>query len=119
MKILILSTGERDGAGRAACRLHEGFQNLGSDAQILIQHKLSNDPCILGPQTSLDKTIAKLNLSYRVDSLPLNLYHRADHAPSESAGGHRERGLEYATRVGIERVLHTSELALIVQQAPR
>jgi glycosyltransferase involved in cell wall biosynthesis len=81
MKVLILSTGERDGAGRATCRLHEGLQNLGLDAQVLIQHKLSNDPRILGPQTNLDKTIAKLNLSYRLDSLPLSFYHRSSHSP--------------------------------------
>ena len=81
MKILMLSTGERDGAGRAACRLHEGLQQMGLDAQISIQQKQSNDPRITGPQTALDKTIAKLNLSYRLDSLPLSLYHRTDRTP--------------------------------------
>ena len=77
MKILLLSTGERDGAGRAACRLHEGLGQIGLDSQISIQHKQSNDPSILGPQTALDKTVAKLNLSYRLDSLPLRLLHRS------------------------------------------
>jgi glycosyltransferase involved in cell wall biosynthesis len=77
MKILMLSTGERDGAGRAACRLHEGLGQIGVDAQISIQHKQSNDPSILGPQTALDKTVAKLNLSHRLDSLPLRLLHRS------------------------------------------
>jgi glycosyltransferase involved in cell wall biosynthesis len=81
MKILMLSTGERDGAGRAACRLHEGLQQIGLDAQISIQHKQSNDPSIHGPQTTLDKTIAKLNLSYRLDSLPLRLLHGSNHGP--------------------------------------
>jgi glycosyltransferase involved in cell wall biosynthesis len=81
MKILILSTGESDGAGRAACRLHQGLRQLGLDAQISIQHKRSNDPKILGPQTYVDKTIAKLNLSYRLDALPLNFYHRASRTP--------------------------------------
>ena len=99
MKILMLSTGERDGAGRAACRLHEGLQQMGLDAQISIQHKLSNDPRITGPQTALDKTIAKLNLSYRLDSLPLNLYRRRARAPFSLQwlpGSTLERTLESA-----------------------
>lgn len=56
MKILMLSTSDIDGgAARAAYRLHQGFQAIGADSQMLVRAKLSNDRHVVAQNDWLTK----------------------------------------------------------------
>ncbi|NEO10726.1 MAG: glycosyl transferase, partial [Moorea sp. SIO3I8] len=49
MKTLIVSSFDiSGGAARAAYRLHQGFQSINIDSQILVQEKFSDDQTVIG-----------------------------------------------------------------------
>lgn len=61
MKILIVnSKGINDGAGRAAYRLHKALLNESIDSQFLGQKKDCDDYTVLGPDTKIQKEIARV-----------------------------------------------------------
>ena len=73
MKILIVNTSDSgDGAARAAYRLHRSLLSQGIDSQMLVQYKSSDDFTVIGPETKVQKGIAKLRPT--LDSLPILLY---------------------------------------------
>ena len=58
MKILTLNTFDlAGGAARAANRLHTGLIAQGIDAQMLVQHKHSDEPTIIGPENRIQKAL--------------------------------------------------------------
>ncbi|MFM6224340.1 MAG: glycosyltransferase family 4 protein, partial [Dolichospermum sp.] len=77
MKPLLISASDiNGGAARAACRLHQGLQNIGVDSQMLVQNKQSDDYTVISPASKLGKGIGKLKPI--LDSLPLQLYPQRD-----------------------------------------
>ncbi|MGQ4646873.1 glycosyltransferase [Lyngbya aestuarii] len=72
MKSLIISTSNSGGAGRAAYRLHQGLQNIGTPSQMLVQTKVGDDSNIIAPQISLEKGLSKLG--HALDAMPLRFY---------------------------------------------
>ncbi|MCT7958183.1 glycosyltransferase family 4 protein [Laspinema palackyanum] len=61
MKVLLISASDWEGgAARSAYRLHQGLQEIGSDSQILVQTKLSDDRRVIVQNSSLAKDFAKL-----------------------------------------------------------
>jgi glycosyltransferase involved in cell wall biosynthesis len=77
MQVLLLSTFDTTGgAGRAAYRLHKGLQNSGIVSQMLVQTKLSDDKTVIAPQTSMEKSIAKLG--HALDTIPSQFYRQRE-----------------------------------------
>ena len=75
MDVLLLSKADTDGgAARAAYRLHRGLQEIGISSRMMVQLQLSSDPSVLVASSSFGKLETKLQLSQRIDSLPLNFY---------------------------------------------
>ncbi|MFM6785120.1 MAG: glycosyl transferase, partial [Dolichospermum sp.] len=74
--LLISASDINGGAARAACRLHQGLQNIGVDSQMLVQNKQSDDYTVISPASKLGKGIGKLKPI--LDSLPLQLYPQRD-----------------------------------------
>ena len=69
MKVLHLSTSDLDGgAARAAYRLHQGMLEVGTDSQMLVRAKLSEDEAVVGNKTTIARVGSKL------DGLPLKRY---------------------------------------------
>jgi hypothetical protein len=61
MKILIVNTSDiTGGAARAAYRLHRALIEAEVDSQMLVQDKKSDDYTVIGPETKVQKAIAKL-----------------------------------------------------------
>ena len=80
MKILSLSTSDLSGgAGKASFRLHQGLRQIGMDSWILVQDKRSDDNCVIGPKSKLNKVWCKIK-PY-IDSLPLFLYKTRESKP--------------------------------------
>lgn len=74
MKVLLVNTDDgKGGAARAAYRLHQGFQSIGTDSKILVQYKTSNDPNILGPESFFERQFSKA--LPRINYLPIKYYH--------------------------------------------
>lgn len=71
MNVLLVSNYDGGGAGRAAYRLHQGLKSLGVESQMLVQYKESDDRSVVGPNSYLEKAIAKLKLTEYIDALPL------------------------------------------------
>lgn len=73
MKILHLST-EDDfgGAAKAAYRLHLGLREIGIDSQMLVKHKETKDPDIVGKSESYWNKISFVER--QIDKLPSRLY---------------------------------------------
>ena len=79
MNPLILSTSDiSGGAFRAAYRLHTGLQMIGVDSRMLVQHKKSDDPTVVGPSSKIAKAIARTFPT--LDRLPLYGYPKRDPA---------------------------------------
>lgn len=73
MKILIVNTFDiQGGAARAAYRLHRALLDSGIDSQMLVQNKTSDDYTIIGPETKVQKAIAKIGS--KLDGLPVRFY---------------------------------------------
>jgi glycosyltransferase involved in cell wall biosynthesis len=59
LKVLHVSTSDHHGgAARAAYRLHAALRGMGADSHMLVQHRLSDDPTVSGPASSLAKAYA-------------------------------------------------------------
>lgn len=73
MNVLLLSTFDIEGgAARAAYRLHQGLQQQGLAAQMLVQQQSSADPQVMSPATRLAQGWARARLG--LDALPLKRY---------------------------------------------
>ena len=73
MKILIINTSDiSGGAARAAYRLHKALRTLGIESWMLAQNKVSDDYTIIGPETKIQKAIAKIR--QLLDQLPVKFY---------------------------------------------
>lgn len=79
MNILHLCTSDQGGAGRAACRLHDGLQRLGLQSHLLVQRHSVKKPGISGPEGKGDRLVAMLKLPERIDQMPLKRYRRSPH----------------------------------------
>lgn len=79
MKTLLLSTSDvKDGAARAAYRLHRGLNKIAVDTNILSQVKYSDDSKVIGTKAVSGLGQARVGLRLTLDQLPLKLYkHRA------------------------------------------
>lgn len=75
IKTLLLSTSDiKDGAARAAYRLHTGLNKIQVDSRILSQVKYSQDPKVIGARETSGIGQAKTGLRLILDQLPLKLY---------------------------------------------
>lgn len=73
MKPLIVSAHDlHGGAGRAAFRLHRALRGIGVKSEMLVQHKLSEDPYVRGHSGETGKWIGGIRV--RVDRIPLYAY---------------------------------------------
>ncbi|NEQ87691.1 MAG: glycosyl transferase, partial [Moorea sp. SIO2I5] len=73
MKTLIVSSFDiSGGAARAAYRLHQGFQSINLDSQILVQEKFSHDQTVIGPTKKLTQGLARSRWTF--GALPQKLY---------------------------------------------
>jgi len=73
MKILIVNASDIEGgAARAAYRLHRALIEAEVDSQMLVQDKKSDDYTVIGPETKVQKAIAKLRPT--LDNLPVKRY---------------------------------------------
>ncbi len=73
MKVLILNFSDgQGGADRAAYRLLGGLRGLGVDARMLVHHKLTDDPAVIGPPGKIAKVLNMVRP--HLEALPLKLY---------------------------------------------
>ncbi|MCK5084579.1 MAG: glycosyltransferase family 4 protein [Candidatus Pacebacteria bacterium] len=72
MKILTMNTSDiQGGAARAAYRLHRALLDSNIDSQMLVQSKKSEDHTVLGPETKVQKAMAK---SRSIEQLIVSFY---------------------------------------------
>jgi glycosyltransferase involved in cell wall biosynthesis len=76
--LLIATADGGNGADRAAYRLHQGLQRIGTSSQMLVRTQLTCDRNVHTLQRSTEKAIARLNLAERFDGLPLQAYRHRD-----------------------------------------
>lgn len=75
IKSLQISTSDiKDGAARAAYRLHRGLNKIQVDSQILSQLKYSNDPKVIGTKLTSGIGQVRTGLRLTLDQLPLKFY---------------------------------------------
>ncbi len=67
-----------NGADRAAYRLHQGLQRVGTSSQMLVHTSATRDANVHTLQSSTQKVITRLNLAERFDGLPLQAYPQRD-----------------------------------------
>nr|WP_246141949.1 glycosyltransferase family 4 protein [Hyella patelloides] len=72
--LLINSSDSKGGAARAAYRLHQGFQLIEVDSQMLVQVKNTSDRLIIGSPAQSGIGKARTGLKLTLDRLPLKLY---------------------------------------------
>ena len=74
--VTLINAYDSGGAGTATKRIYRGLQEVGVNANMLVDHKEGDDPHIHGPES----TIRKANSMARpyVDRLPLKLYGGSD-----------------------------------------
>jgi glycosyltransferase involved in cell wall biosynthesis len=73
MKVLTVNSSDLGGgAARAAFRLHQGLLAIGVDSRMLVQNRRSDDRCVQGPNTLLEKTMARVRPT--LDLLPVKRY---------------------------------------------
>lgn len=75
MKVISLSTFDiKDGAARAAYRLHQGLNEISVESWILSQTKYSQDRQVIGGKSASGIEQAKTGLRLTLDQLPLKRY---------------------------------------------
>ncbi|MCM2351380.1 MAG: glycosyltransferase family 4 protein [Bacteriovoracaceae bacterium] len=80
MKILIVNTSDIEGgAARAAHRLHRALLNEGTNSQVLVQNKTSDDFTVIGPATKIQKGLAKIRSA--LDTWPTHSYKQRTQTP--------------------------------------
>lgn len=73
MKILLVNTSDiGGGAARAVYRLHKALLAEGVDSLMLVQEKKSDDYTVIGPETKVEKVMAKIRPI--MDSIPVKFY---------------------------------------------
>ena len=80
MKILFLSTNDtHGGAARAAYRLHKRLCDVGTNSQMLVQNKTSDDETVISSKTKLGRGWGVIRPT--LDILPLQLYQQRQRVP--------------------------------------
>jgi glycosyltransferase involved in cell wall biosynthesis len=75
MKTLLISTSDLDGGAARSCfRLHQGLQQIGVNANLLVQDKRSGNHQVIATRSSYGIGQAKSSLRLTLDRLPLKLY---------------------------------------------
>ena len=71
MRVALLNAYDSGGAGTATTRIHRGLRRIGVDSKMLVDHKDSDDPHVVGPSGPLRTGYSMLRPF--VDRLPLRL----------------------------------------------
>lgn len=72
MRVTLLNAYDSGGAGTATKRIHDGLRRIGIDSTMLVDHKDSDDPHIVGPKSTLRTGYSMVRPF--IDRLPLQLY---------------------------------------------
>ncbi|WP_267639838.1 glycosyltransferase family 4 protein [Haloarchaeobius amylolyticus] len=69
---LLVNTADTGGSATATTRIHRGLRRLGVDSRLLVQEKSTDEPTVVGPESTIDRawSLARPH----VDLLPLRLY---------------------------------------------
>jgi glycosyltransferase involved in cell wall biosynthesis len=72
---LLVNTADTGGSARATRRIHAGLREVGVDSRLLVQEKASDDPTVVGPESTPARawSLARPH----VDMLPLRLHGRS------------------------------------------
>lgn len=73
---LLVNASDTGGSATATKRIHHGLRRIGVDSTMLVQNKSTDDPTIVGPESTVGRawSLARPH----VDMLPLRLYGRSD-----------------------------------------
>ncbi len=71
---LLVNTSDTGGSATATRRIHDGLRRVGVDSRLLVQEKGSDDPTIVGPESTVGRGWSLVRP--HVDMLPLRLYGR-------------------------------------------
>jgi glycosyltransferase involved in cell wall biosynthesis len=73
---LLVNASDTGGSATATKRIHHGLRRIGVDSRMLVQQKSTDDPTIVGPESTTGRawSLARPH----VDMLPLRLYGRSD-----------------------------------------
>lgn len=73
---LLINTSDTGGSATATKRIHYGLRRIGVDSRMLVQQKSTDDPTIVGPESTVGRawSLARPH----VDMLPLRFYGRSD-----------------------------------------
>jgi glycosyltransferase involved in cell wall biosynthesis len=73
---LLINASDTGGSATATKRIHEGLRENGVDSRLLVQEKSTDDPTVVGPESTLGRawSLARPH----VDMLPLRAYGRSD-----------------------------------------
>lgn len=73
---LLVNASDTGGSATATKRIHHGLRRIGVDSTMLVQQKSTDDPTIVGPESTVGRawSLARPH----VDMLPLRLYGRSD-----------------------------------------
>lgn len=76
LRPLLINTSDTGGSATATRRIHAGLREVGVGSQLLVQEKSTDDPTILGPESTVGRawSLARPH----VDMLPLRAYGRSD-----------------------------------------
>lgn len=69
---LLLTQSDTGGAGTAARRIHHGLRSIGTDSEMLVREKSTDDHAIHAPQSKHTKALSKIRPS--LDNIPLAPY---------------------------------------------
>ena len=75
MSLKVVHLGNSDlggGAAKASYRIHRGLRDLGVSSTMLVANKMSTDPDVVGPSSSLHKIWVKA--APKIDALPRKLF---------------------------------------------
>lgn len=72
MRVTLLNAYDSGGAGTATRRIHDGLRQIGIDSKMLVDHKDSDDPHIVGPESTLRTGYSMVRPF--IDRSPLQLY---------------------------------------------
>jgi len=75
LRPLLVNASDTGGSATATRRIHAGLREVGVDSRLLVQERASDDPTVVGPESTLSRawSLARPH----VDMLPLRLYRRA------------------------------------------
>lgn len=76
MKVLLFNTYDWGGAGTATRRINRGLRRIGVDSTMLVRHKRSDDPYVVGPGGTLQRVYSMARIV--LDPVPLKLFGGAE-----------------------------------------